>query len=120
MRSNIQVLYAEPNYLVDLDSPFQPIETSQLELKTTWHHSESNQLSTQVLNQKLIHEQSLDINRIVETFLIGALLFFVALEEVDWLLFSANLPNEDLVKDTSSWNIYKLFPLNFFDNINKT
>ena len=112
MRSKIHMLYAKPDYLVDLDSPFQYIETSQGELKNTWHHSEANNLRAEVLNQKLINDHLFDINRIVETFLIAALLLFVAFEEVDWLFFSANIKNEDLVEDTSSWNIYKLFLFN--------
>jgi len=65
-------------------------------------------MRTKFINNKLINDHLVDINRLIETFVITALLLFSALEEADWLCFSASHRSEDTVDDESSWNIFKL------------
>ena len=74
----------------------------------TYDFTEKHARRTEFINNQLINGHLVDINRIVETFLIAALLLFSALEEADWLCFSASNRSDDIVEDESSWNIYKL------------
>ncbi len=50
-----------------------------------------------------------NINYAVEVFIFAFLMLFVAIEEVDWLVFSANLKNQDSIEYESSWNLNKIF-----------
>ncbi len=98
------------NDLVDLDFQFEELERSfEAELSKTYGFSHDQSRSSQLIKNELVNDQVLDTNNIIEGFILAALLFFAALEEADWLCFSANTKSEDLIEDESSWNIYKLF-----------
>ena len=100
------------NALVDLDLQFEELERSfEAELSKTYGFSHDHSQRTQLKKNELGKDQLLDINNIIEGFILAALLLLSALEEADWLCFSANTKSEDLIVDESSWNIYKLFTI---------
>ncbi len=94
----------QANSVVALELQFEELERSfESELINTYGLRPSYRKRTEAQSNK-----SFDCNRVVESFLIAALMLFSALEEVDWLFFSANSKNDDLIEDLSSWNIYQL------------
>ena len=96
--------------LVDLDLQFEELERSfEAELSNTYRFSHDQSRRSQFIKNELVIDQFLDTNNIIEGFILAVLLLFSALEEADWLCFSANTKSEDLIEDESSWNIYKLF-----------
>ena len=50
-----------------------------------------------------------NINNVVEGFILAALILFVVLEEADWLCLSANDRSDELIEYQSSWSISKFF-----------
>ena len=104
------------NPLEYCDYQLQPVDESfKVDVIKTYDYNEKQVRRTEFINNQLINGHLVDINRIVETFLIAALLLFSALEEADWLCFSANSRSEDIVEDESSFNIYKLLSFIRFD-----
>ena len=118
MRSSKKVLEIAPHQLQDFDPKPQSVENdSKLEFFTRYDFEKKQKNKTKIFNNRLDNHQLVNLNKIVETFFIALLLLFSALEEADWLCFSANNRCEDLVEDDSTWNIYKLFSfLKFYNN----
>ena len=95
--------------VVDLEFEFDELEKSfEAELTKTYGFAAQQKTSTTFRPNQLTNLHS--DNNIIEIFILAALLLFSALEEADWLCFSANTKNEDEIEDESSWNIYRLLP----------
>ena len=56
-----------------------------------------------------MHNEPLKSNQLVEGFILTILILFVAIEEADWLCFSANTKIAELIEDDSPWNINRFF-----------
>ena len=97
--------------VVDLEFEFDELEKSfEAELTKTYGFTKQQKILTDFRTNELTNDHSLNSNTIIETFILAALLLFSALEEADWLCFSANTKNEDEIEDDSTWNIYRLLP----------
>ena len=116
-RSNIE-FKNKTNPLEYCDVQLQPLDKSfQVDVIKTYDNTDKQVRRTEFINNQLINDHLVDINRIVETFFVAALLLFSALEEADWLCFSASNRSKDIVEDESSWNIYKLLSfIRFYKN----
>ena len=63
-----------------------------------------------------IEKRILDVKTLIESIrfiiinaILGFIFFFLALEEVDWAIFSSRERIKDTVIDNTSWNINKMF-----------
>ncbi len=74
-----------------------------MDLLTTYRYTQRNIVDPQSIIKFL---RFLFINAIL------ALIFlFLALEEVDWVIFSSRASIKDSVNDNTSWNINKIFDI---------
>jgi len=97
--------------VVDLDCQFDQLERSfEEELTKTYGLAEQKKLRTEFRTNELTGNQTHDSNKIVEIFILAALILFSALEEADWLCLSAQTKTLDVIQDESSWSIYKILP----------
>ncbi len=50
------------------------------------------------------------VDKVISTFILIFIYFCIALEELEWLLFSDNKKDSVKIIDDSAWNIYNLLP----------
>ena len=99
------------NRFVLFDPPLEKLERAFNENLTKSNQLDNrNTLRSEFLNDESNHSKSFDDKSAVDYFIHAALFFFSALEEADWLCYSAGTSCEEVINDESSWNIYKLLP----------
>lgn len=97
---------------VDLDLELENLEKSfEVELIKNYGLLDRQEIRTKFSNSQVTNDKSGNNNLVVESFIVAFILLFSALEEADWLCFSANSQIEDIVDDKTCWNVFRLFSL---------